>query len=471
MKVSVIILNYNGKDFIQDCVDSVLQSSYKKIEIIILDNASSDNSYQLLVKKYGNKTKVKLYRSDKQLYFTGGCNFAAKKTTGELLFFLNSDTTIEKNCIKHLVKFIGKNNKILVQPKILFYDKPNIIDNVGGYYDMFGIGHAQGRDQLDYEQYNSPRHVDYVNGTAFVIAKILFDQLGGFINNYRYYYEDVDLSLRARKVKALCWTYPAAIVYHKNSLTFKSNVSIVIRKYYYLKNRLVTAIRHKSIYTIPLLLPIWTFVYFISHFPNIGQLRLTELKHYINTTKFNLLDLGTGNGRFIQICHAHGVDAIGIDKNTANQQHIINSTIEQLKVSQKFNFVTMYHVLEHTTYPNKVLQKVNSLLKDNGILVLEIPLVGNLTEKLLGKDYFAYHDKTHKHFFTKQAIYKLITKSRFNIVGKGFTLYMFPATVITTSMRQGRTRAIVGCILFIPLKLLSIFGYNDEIIRLYCKKN
>jgi len=468
MRVSVIILNHNGKKFIASCINSVLKSSFSNFEIVILDNASTDNSYIYLKKKYGSNSKVKLYRSNKQLYFTGGNNYAADKATGNLLFFLNSDTVIDKECIKNLVNSIDK-NKTLVQPKILFYNEPNIIDNIGGHYDNIGIAHAIGRGQGDYGQYNKKTKLDYVNGTAFIIPKSLFKKLSGFSKRYRYYYEDVDLCLRAKKFGYSCKSEPSALVYHKNSLTFTNNVPLYTRKYYYLRNRFLTAIKHHPIYLIPFMLPVWVLLYIINYIPSVNQLRFNELRSYIKKQKYTLLDLGSGNGNFVQTCRNQGVNAMGVDKTTNNKSHFINSTIEGLNIKHKYDIVTMYHVLEHTNKPELILQKVKSLLNREGTLVLEVPLVGNYTEKLLGKDYFAYHDKTHRHFFTKQAIFNLIENTGFSIIGKGLTLYEFPTTIITTSLRQSRVKTIVGLFLFLPLKILSILGYNDEIIRLYCK--
>jgi len=95
--VSVIVVNFNGKEFIGECLDSVLKSDYPNFEIVLIDNASTDSSYQYLKKNYGKKKKIKIIRSNKQLYFTGGSNLGAKNARGEKLIFLNSDTVVDKN--------------------------------------------------------------------------------------------------------------------------------------------------------------------------------------------------------------------------------------------------------------------------------------------------------------------------------------------------------------------------------------
>jgi len=199
--VSIIILNYNGKSFINDCLLSVLKSVYPNFEIIVLDNASTDGSWEYLKEKYGNNKKVRLIRSKKQLYFTGGNNFAAKKAKGEKLIFLNSDTIVDKNWLKELIAFAKNQPKSLVQPKILKADCPEIIDNAGGCYTFWGMGFGIGHGEKDQGQYNKTRQVDFVNGTCLLIDKKFFEKLGGFDESFKFFYEDVDLCLRAKKTK------------------------------------------------------------------------------------------------------------------------------------------------------------------------------------------------------------------------------------------------------------------------------
>ncbi len=244
MKVSVIIVNYNGKDFIGECVNSVLASHYQSFEIIVVDNASTDGSWAYLTKKYKENKKVRLIKSDKQLFFTGGANWGAKEAQGDKLFFLNSDTVIDKNCIKKLVDFSKGEPKYLVQPKILFHRQNHIIDNVGGRYNFFGFGFAIGRGEKDKGQYDKNFRIDYANATAFVIDKDFFWKLRGFDERFKYFYEDVDLSLRAKKRGGECWYCHKALIYHKGSLTFKQNVSSCRQNFYIRRNRLLTLLKN-----------------------------------------------------------------------------------------------------------------------------------------------------------------------------------------------------------------------------------
>lgn len=477
--VSVIIVNYNGQEFIGECLDSVLASTYRNFEIVVIDNASTDGSLSYLKKKYGKNKKVRIIKSEKQLYFTGGGNLGAKKAKVEKLFFLNSDTVIDKNCLKELVKFTGKQKKYLVQPKILVYGhrkrsegslaNARIIDNVGGKYSFWGFGYGLGRGETDHGQYEQNRRLDFVNGTAFMIDRNFFWKLGGFDESFRYFYEDVDLSLRAKRVGGQCWYCAKSLLFHKGSLTFRKNLSKDKLSYYVRRNRMLTLLKNQKQVSLLIKLPIMFIAHFLLSLPFINYFRLLELKLVIKKNRFSLLDLGSGDSSFLKLAEKNNIKVLGVDKVPTNHPKVILSSIEDLKLEKKFEAVTMYHVLEHVQQPKKVLQKVKSFLKKDGFLVIEIPLVGNLTEKFLGEDYLAYQDKTHRHFFTKREIQSLLKKTGFQIIKKGITWYEFPFTIITTGFKKGIFWGILGLLLFFPLKIATLLGLNKEIIRLYLK--
>lgn len=223
--LSVIVVNFNGKKFIKECIDSVLSSKYDLFEVVVIDNASTDGSYRYLKKLYSGNKRVRLVRSEKQLYFTGGSNLGASKSVGEKLFFLNSDTTIDTHCLKELANFSQDHPIDLIQPKILNYYHPKFIDSVGGKYNLLGIGHGIGHEHKDGRQYDKIVKIDFANGTAFLIDKKVFFSLGGFDEWFKFHYEDVDLNLRAKKNKGKSWYYHKAVVYHKGSLTIKENLN------------------------------------------------------------------------------------------------------------------------------------------------------------------------------------------------------------------------------------------------------
>lgn len=267
-ELSVIIVNYNGKDFISDCIDSVLRTDYPDFKIVVVDNGSTDSSFQLLKNKY--KNKIKLIRSKKNLYFTGGCNLGAKSATGDKLVFLNPDTEVNKHWLMNLVKcHLCKGEKSLVQPKILFFTNKDIIDNVGGKYIFPGFGVGMGRGEKDVRQYNKVIEVNYVNGTCFLIDKNFFKKLGGFDNDFKLVYEDVDLNLRAKKAGGKAYYCPKSVIYHKGGLTMKSQIESSFLLYHIRKNRLMTLIKNASLKYLLIALSVYLFsqiILFIKEF-------------------------------------------------------------------------------------------------------------------------------------------------------------------------------------------------------------
>jgi len=100
--VSIIVLNYNGRDYLNDCLNSLLCQSYQDFEIILFDNSSSDNSAEFVHDNFSND-KIKIISSDTNLGFAGGNNAALKHAKGELIVLLNNDTVTDKEWLSELV--------------------------------------------------------------------------------------------------------------------------------------------------------------------------------------------------------------------------------------------------------------------------------------------------------------------------------------------------------------------------------
>lgn len=241
MKVSVVIVNFNGREYIKDCINSVLKSDFKDFEIVVVENGSTDDSWQLLNREYKNNQRVRLVKSKENLFFTGGCNLGAEKAKGEWLVFLNADTVVEKNWLAELVKAAGNNRKLTLQPKIKIYSTDKI-DCVIGKYLWPGFGVAIGRNKQD--NYQGIIKGDYANGTCLMVNRKWFFHLGGFDERFRFFYEDVDLQLRAKRQGGQAIGVMSAVIYHKGSLSFKQNVSSKTVRFYYQRNRRLTVMKN-----------------------------------------------------------------------------------------------------------------------------------------------------------------------------------------------------------------------------------
>ena len=159
-KVSIIIPHWNNVDVISECLNSISSTDFSNIEIIIVDNASTDNSVKWI--KY-NYPSVTLIENDKNYGYAGGCNIGADHANGEYLIFLNNDTIQEKNWVSSLVNTMTSNSRIAaLQPKVLNYYNRNIFDYAGGsggqmdvYCFPFARGRVFAKQEIDEGQYNN----------------------------------------------------------------------------------------------------------------------------------------------------------------------------------------------------------------------------------------------------------------------------------------------------------------------------
>ena len=129
-KVSIIIPHYNGIEVLSECLDSLFQSTYRNMEVIVVDNGSSDDSVDWLKI---NHSQVIVIENDKNLGYAGGCNAGALVASGEYLLFLNNDTIHSPDFVELLADFLDLNSKVAaVQPKILNYFHKDQFDYAGG---------------------------------------------------------------------------------------------------------------------------------------------------------------------------------------------------------------------------------------------------------------------------------------------------------------------------------------------------
>lgn len=243
-KISVVVLNWNGLHMIDECLDSLTVQSYKNFEIIVVDNGSIDGSVDHITKKYPH---VRLLPQSKNLGFSGGVNVGIKNATGDYIALLNNDAFVKSDWVDRLVKVFDRNPSIAIcTSKILKQNKHGDkykIDSTGDYYSIWGLPFPRGRGEWDEGQYDAKTNVFAASGGASIYRAKLFKEIGLFDEEFFAYYEDVDISFRARLAGHKIHYEPKAIVYHKIGATsgggrsaFSRYHSIKNTWYCYLKN-------------------------------------------------------------------------------------------------------------------------------------------------------------------------------------------------------------------------------------------
>lgn len=209
--VSVIIVNYNGKDHLEKCLLFLMQNDYENYEVILVDNNSVDSSVKFVQKNYPS---IKVVTLEKNLGFAEPNNLGAKESKGDFLLFLNNDTIPTSNFIAELVKVAKEDPKIAICQSLLL--KPDgTIDSSGDFVDIYGRAYSSR------EKISTVRQILSARGASMIIRKDRFWEFGGFDKNYFASFEDVDLGLRA-----WIWGYrvvlvSSSVVYHLGGQTIQ----------------------------------------------------------------------------------------------------------------------------------------------------------------------------------------------------------------------------------------------------------
>lgn len=216
--VSVIVVSYNSEKYISQCLESIIKSDYPQLEIIVVDNASKDNSLQILDKFQKNITTIK---NKKNLGFAGGNNICIKKSSGEIIALINPDAYVTKNTITELVKpFLDDENVMITGSKVLYPDSKKI-QSAGGIIQKNGLTNHIGYQENDEHQYDDIIQVDYVTGSAMAIRRKLFEITGLLDTVYTpAYYEEAEKCVQARKLNYKVLYVPSSVVFHYESTTY-----------------------------------------------------------------------------------------------------------------------------------------------------------------------------------------------------------------------------------------------------------
>ncbi|MBI4683933.1 MAG: glycosyltransferase family 2 protein [Nitrospirae bacterium] len=217
--VSVIILNYNGRDYIEECLNSVFDQTYKSIEIIVVDNASKDGSKEILKDKY--RSKIKLIENPANLGFAEGNNVGLKNASGEFIALLNNDAIANKRWLEELISGFQRCDASfgMWASKILFYDDQRMIDTAGHLIYPDGLNRGRGKGEIDIGQYDKEEEVFFPSGCAALYRKNMLDEIGFFDPDFFAYGDDTDVGLKARLSGWKCLYMPGAVVYHHSSAT------------------------------------------------------------------------------------------------------------------------------------------------------------------------------------------------------------------------------------------------------------
>lgn len=251
LNASIIIVSYNNQDDILPCLDALYRNTSMHFEVIVFDNASSDQTTTLIAENF---PQVCLLTSEQNIGFAGGNNAAAKHASSDVLVFLNPDTIVQENWLAPLVHTLDGERIGAVTAQILFAEPPNRINACGNNVYLSGMTYCRFLGKPAVED-TEPFAVGAVSGAAFAMKRPLFKQIGGFENAFFMYYEDTDLSLRLNYMGLRCIVVPTSIIWHNYHANFHAN-----KVYYLERNRYLSlfSLLHGGVLVLMLPAIVWS---------------------------------------------------------------------------------------------------------------------------------------------------------------------------------------------------------------------
>ena len=238
--VSVIVLNYNAGKLLLNCIESVKKSTYKNLEIIVVDNISTDKSQETCKEKYPD---IKLIQNDENFGYCEGNNIGIRNAKGEFIVILNPDTIVEPSWLNHLMSAYNEFGDGLYQPKFFSLDEKLVLQSTGNMLHIFGFGFARDKGKISDEKMEAIEKINYASGTCLFTSKAVLDKVGLLDPFLFLYHDDLDLGWRAAQMGIDSFYVPKSIIYHAESYALKWSA----KKFYWLeRNRKYCLLIHYS---------------------------------------------------------------------------------------------------------------------------------------------------------------------------------------------------------------------------------
>jgi hypothetical protein len=266
-RISIVIPTYNKRKDVLECLHSLRKLYYPNYEIIVVDNGSTDGTSNAIERLF---PEVKLVKSRSNLGVTGGRNLGAKHSSGEYIFFLDHDTTVNEKILVELMRAMHNNPKIgIVGPAIYYYSDPKRIWALGTSINMLtGRVSFNHEGKIDHGKFVKAMEVQILPA-AFLVRKEVINKVGLFDDIFFAVYEDTDFCFRVKEAgyKVLC--VPTAKVWHKVSPDErKSIVGVLSRAYLVSRNRIIFMKKHSNSFLafIVFFLPVYLIYYSLHAF-------------------------------------------------------------------------------------------------------------------------------------------------------------------------------------------------------------
>jgi GT2 family glycosyltransferase len=209
VEVSVVIVAYRSGEMLGRCLDSLERDGSAEAEVILIDNGPEGGE----IEEARARENVQVLGDGTNLGYAAGSNLGARHATGDVLFFLNPDTVVEPGTLGALAERLEDESIGIVMPRLRLLDEPELLNSRGATIHLTGMAWSDGF-RAPATSLNGPREIPYANGSVLAIRGALFEELGGFTEEYFIYLEDLELGWRARMRGLRIVLDPAGDVLH-----------------------------------------------------------------------------------------------------------------------------------------------------------------------------------------------------------------------------------------------------------------
>lgn len=258
--VAVVILNWNGRGFLEKFLSGVITNSEPLARVVVVDNGSTDDSVHWMQTHYAD---IELIVLDRNYGFTGGYNRSLKQIDADYYVLLNSDIQVTPGWLQPLIELMDSDRTIAaVQPKVLSYSHQQYFEYAGasgGFIDTIGYPFCRGRligsCEQDQGQYDTVREIFWATGAAFMVRADLYHSSGGLDDNFFAHQEEIDLCWRLKRQGYKIMVCPKSVIYHvgagtlpvwsplKTYLNFRNNIAMLYKNLTLLRFVIVYLVR------------------------------------------------------------------------------------------------------------------------------------------------------------------------------------------------------------------------------------
>ena len=265
--VSIVIINYNGKDYLKKCVSSILKNRYQNFEIIVVDNASSDGTAEMLKENFGALGRLKVISLDKNYGPSRARNEGVKISSGSIIGFLDNDTEVDPDWIINALKYFTNDEKVgALQCKLLLLEDPRKIDYAGEYISQLGfLVHVAPYGTQDSGQYDKNNEILAAKSAGMFIRKDVFDKIGGFDEDYFIFVEETDLGWRVWLAShKIIFAFDSKVFHHFSAtkLIVNKKFNNYLVRFHGTKNYIMTLYKNLSLGKMMIILPRHIFLWF-----------------------------------------------------------------------------------------------------------------------------------------------------------------------------------------------------------------